>query len=201
MDRGSGGAQGLRSRTSPIERPRVTQRSESVRTGLDRAVSVLRGVGQFAARLGIAALVAGAITWWALWDGLGATEDRTTLLIVAAVLLAFPPAALLYVFWVARQLSEVPARIRTAPANVRGRVEDIRRRAGEAADARRRGAIRRGAAVYRLWRAIASLREEMRALSSLVATPGSLILGLVAGAFAGVEILAGLGALVWFALR
>ena len=145
-------------------------------------------------------MIAGAITWWALWDGLGPSDDRTALLIVAAVLLAFPPAVLLYVFWMARELAEVPARIRTAPATVRGKVEDVRRRAGEATDARRRGAIRRGAAVYRLWRSIASLREEIGALSSLVAAPGSLVLGVVAAAFAVVEILAGLGALLWFAM-
>jgi hypothetical protein len=179
----------------------VSQRLEAARAGLDRAVLVLRRVGRLAARLGIAALVAGAIAWWALWEGLGRGEDRTTLLIVAAVLLAFPPGALLYVFWGARQLSEVPDRIRAAPATLRGRVDDVRRRAGEAGEARRRGAIRRGAAVYRLWRAVAALREEIGALSTLVAVPASLALGFVAAAFAAVEILAGVGALLWFALR
>ena len=56
-------------------------------------------------------------------------------------------------------------------------------------------------ALFRLWRAVASLREEIGALSPLVVGPGSLIAGVMAAAFAVVEIMAGLVALLWLALR
>jgi hypothetical protein len=162
---------------------------------------MLQAVGRFAARLGVVALVAGAIVWWALWIGLGTDQDRGTLLIVAAVLLLAPPTVLLFVFWVVREVAEIPARIREAPTAVRGRVEDIRRRAGQAAEARHQGTVRRMTALFRLWRAVATLREEVGALSPLVVGPGSLLAGVVAGAFAIVEIGAGLVALLWLALR
>ena len=170
-------------------------------SALERAGAALRSIARLAARLAFGALVAGAVVWWALWAGFESGPDRQTMLIVAAVVLAAPPAVLLYTAWALRQLTEIPTRLREAPATIRGRVEEVRRRAAQASEAKERGAFRRGLALVRLWRAVSAFREEAGALSPLVVGSGALVAGIVAAGFATVELLAGVVALLWLAAR
>lgn len=166
---------------------------------LERAGAVLGAVAARALRLAAVATVAGAVTWWALYLGIEPGDVRASILLVAGVLLAFPPTALVLFAVAARALASVPERIREAPGAVRHRAGEISRRAGDLADARRRGFLPRIRSLARLWWSVASVREVLRVLSpaAVLLRSTTLVAALIALPAAVLEILLGAGALIW----
>jgi hypothetical protein len=165
------------------------------------AAAVLRRLGSGALRLAGLALIAGALVWWALATGLDPGDARTTVLILAAVLLLAPPAGLVLFALAVRALLALPDQLRQAPAAVRERTGEIGSRARAVAEAREHGLLRSAAALVRLWWSVASSREvvEVVAPAAILLTPWTVVAGVVGAGAAVVEVLAGFGALLWLA--
>jgi hypothetical protein len=175
------------------------QPTRTAAAALERAGAVLGAVAARALRLAAVATVAGAVTWWALYRGIDPGDVRATVLLVAGVLLAFPPAALVLFAVAARTLVTLPERIRQAPGAVRHRAGEISRRAGDLAEARRRGLLRGIRSLARLWWSVASAREVLQMLSpaAVLLRSSTLVAALIALPAAILEILLGAGALIW----
>jgi hypothetical protein len=167
---------------------------------IDRASRFLRSVARSVLRLAAVALLGGLAVWWAMFRGVDPGEGRTTVLVVAAVLLLAPPVILGLFVVAVRALADVPRRVREAPASFRQKAEEIRRRTGEVAAAR--GASRSMGSLFRLWRAAASWRELLEVVSPalVLLTPAMLAASVLAALGALLEILAGVIAAVWLAL-
>jgi hypothetical protein len=176
----------------PAGRARVVE-------ALERARSVLGWLARAAGRLALAALIAGALIWWAVvrdMDGWGVGT------VVTAAFLLLPPVILLLFVVALRTLISVPDRIRQAPAAVRDRLGEVRARLGEVADAGGRGMMARLRSLLRLLWAILSSRElvEIVGPAAILLNPGMLGAAVVAAIGALLEILAGIVALIWLAL-
>lgn len=194
------GAPGGGRRTAPTT-VRVVQPAEPWPiAAIDRASRFLRGVARSVLRLAAVALLGGLAVWWALFRGVDPGEGRTTVLVVAALLLLAPPVILGLFVVAVRALADVPRRVREAPASFRQKAEEIRRRTGEIATAR--GASRSMGSLFRLWRAAASWRELLEVVSPalVLLTPAMLVASVVAALVALLEIVAGVIAAIWLAV-
>jgi hypothetical protein len=168
---------------------------------LARASGALRGLAAGAIRLAVVAALAGALGWWALFRGLDPGDLRTGILIVAGVLLAFPPVALGLFAFAARTLAALPDRIRGSSAALRERAGEISRRASALAEARRRGGPRSVPALARLWWSVSSAREVLQVAGPgvVLLTPAMLVAAIIAAPAALLEILLGVAGLIWLA--
>jgi hypothetical protein len=185
---------------SDVEPPR-SRVPDAPAGALAVASGVVRGLARTAVRLAIVAAAAGAVAWWALARGIDPGELRTGVLVAAALVLAFPPVALVLFAIAARTLAELPGRIREAPGALKERAGEISRRATALTEARRRGGLRSVPALARLWWSVSSVRDVLQ-----VAGPGVVLLtpAVLAAAVAAVpgailEILLGLAGLLWLA--
>lgn len=166
-------------------------------SALEGARSVLVWISRMAARLAIAAGLAGVACWALLWRELPAAEGRTALLVLAAILLLASPATLTLLVVALRGLMTLPERLRDAPAGVTSRAGEIRLRATELGQARRRGPIHALRALIRLSWAVASSREVVQLAPAIVLRPWLVAASAAAAAGALLEILIGAAALIW----
>jgi hypothetical protein len=169
---------------------------------VERAAGIIRGLARRALKLGAMAAVAGAVAWWALYRGVDPGDARTAVLIVATLLLAFPPVALVLFAVAARTVLALPGRLREAPGAIRERVGEISRRGTEVTEARRRGLLRTVPALGRLWWSVSSVREVLQVVSpaAVLVTPATLVAAVIAVPAAVLEVLVGIGGAVWLAL-
>lgn len=169
---------------------------------LERAGAFLRAVAAKALRLGAVAALGGAATWWALYVAIEPGDLRTAVLVLSALLLAFPPTALALFAVAARTLLALPERIRQAPGAIRDRADEISRRAGQVAEARRGGLLRGVPALARLWWSVASARELLQLASpaAVLLRSATLVAALIALPAAILEVLLGVAALLWLAM-
>ncbi len=171
-------------------------------TAVERAARLIRGLARQALRLGAVAAAGGAVAWWALYRGLDPGDARTAVLIVATLLLAFPPVALVLFAVAARTLLALPGRLREAPGAIRERAGEISRRGAELTEARRRGLLRTVPALGRLWWSVSSAREVLQVTSpaAVLLTPATLLAAGIAVPAAILEILLGIAGLLWLAV-
>jgi hypothetical protein len=178
-----------------------TSASAGIRAPLARASGALRSLAGGAIRLGLAAAVGGALAWWALFRGLQSGDLRTAILVVGAVILAFPPVALGLFAVAARTMAALPGRLSDAPGSLRERTGEISRRASALAEARRRGGLRALPALARLWWSVTSARDLLQVVGpgAVLLTPATLVAAIAAVPGALLEILLGVVGLVWLA--
>ena len=164
---------------------------------LDRAFAFVRPVGRAAERLAAAALVGGAIVWWAVSRG----DRDAVVLALLGVALALPPIALAAFGLGIRALVSLPRRLRDAPSGLRERAEQIRRRAGDVTRGGR-GPLQRVGAAARLAWAVASSREVLEVLgpATVLITPSTVVVAAIGAVAAAFEVLAGAVALIWLAV-
>lgn len=189
-DRGTGVPRsqpaGARSRTAPAP-------------ALERAAQIIRELARRALRLAVPAAIAGALAWWALYRGIDPGDGRTAVLVVATILLAFPPVALILFAVAARTLVALPGRLREAPRAIRERGAEISRRGADLTEARRRGLLRVVPALARLWWSVSSAREVLQVASPAVVllTPATLVAAAIAVPAAVLEVVLGVAGLLW----
>jgi hypothetical protein len=118
------------------------------------------------------------------------------------LVLAFPPAVLLTVALPLRLLAGLPDRLAEVPDRARQHASSLGQLASEARQVRGRGWMRAGWSVIRLWRTAAASRDliEIAAPVAFLFSPLTLLLAILAGVLAMVEILAGGVALLWLVL-
>lgn len=159
-----------------------------------RAAEVVGGLARAATRMGLLALAAGALVWWAAFDPLGAGRGGTLTRVVVAVLLAAPPAILLLFAWAARTLARLPRRVREGPAELRARADELRRRAAQIEAARAQGhTLRALGSTLRLWWTISTASSDLVELApaAFLLSPWMALAALVALPLAALEIAAG----------
>jgi hypothetical protein len=190
------------SELEPIEPIQARRVVPSGVTALDRATGFLRWLAGRILRLAVLGLAGGALVWWALSRAVP-QADRLVLLTAIGILLVVPPTILGLLGLALRTLAALPARLREAPGEARGRIHEARRRLAEVADARRRGMFSGFRALLRLGWSLRSSREvlEIAGPAALFLTPWMLAAAVVAVIAAVAEILAGGFALLWLALR
>jgi hypothetical protein len=149
-------------------------------------------------RLAVAAAVGGALVWWLLADRVISADGRAAALVVWAVALLAAPAVLLVVGLALRALAGMPERLAALPAQAKERAGEIGRLAEEVRRERRRGWVRSGVAVFRLWRGAAGSREllELAGPVAFLFNPGTWLAAVVATVAAVAEVLAGTIALL-----
>jgi hypothetical protein len=160
-------------------------------TAFARATEVVGGLARAATRMGLLALAAGALVWWAAFDPLGAGRGGALARVVVGVLLAAPPAILLLFAWAARTLARLPRKVREAPTELRARAEEVRRRAAEIDVARARGhPLRALGSTLRLWWTISTASSELVELApaAFLLSPWMALSALVALPLAALEI-------------
>jgi hypothetical protein len=169
---------------------------------LEGAGAFVRAVAERALRLAAVAAVAGAVAWWAIYWEVDPGDVRTAILVLAGLLLAFPPAALAVFGVAARTLASLPDRIRQTPGAAKDRAAEISRRAGSVAEARRRGLVRGLPAVAGLWWSVASARDVLQVLSpgAVLLRSSTLVAAAVALPAAVLEVVLGVAALLWLVL-
>jgi hypothetical protein len=173
----------------PVTRPTV----------LDRAVAVVRLVARATGRLGIAALIGGALIWAAVLEA--GEPDSVSLLVIVGILLLVPPAVLFLAVLALRALESLPRRLREAPSTLQSRLAEVRARMAEVGEARRRGLPSALRSLFRLGWSVASSRELLELSPALaLLTPGMLVATLLAAGAAVIEVVAGLIALLVLAL-
>jgi hypothetical protein len=136
------------------------------------------------------------------WFGLRALirgDGSTVPLIVAALLLALPPAVLGLLVGAIRALLALPDQLRRLPAEVGSRVGEVRRRAAELGQSRSAWSGARRS--FGLLKAAAGAREVLEVLTpaAILLRPWLLVAAPLALAAAAVEILLGLVAALWLA--
>jgi hypothetical protein len=182
--------------------PRGPGSATRVAAALEQAGAFVLAVADWAVRLAAVAAVAGLVAWWALYLAVDPGDVRAAVLLVAGVLLAFPPVALLLFAVAARTLAGLPGRIRQIPGAIGDRAGDISRRATRVAEARRRGLVRGLPAMAGLWWSVASARDVIQVLSpaAVLLRSATLIAATIALPAALLEVLLGVAALVWLAM-
>jgi hypothetical protein len=156
---------------------------------------VARGAGGLA----IAAAVAGLVAWLALRALLRGENGSTVALVVAALLLAVPPALLGLLVGAIQALLALPEQLRRLPAEVGSQVGQVRRRAAEVGQARTGwSGVRRS---FGLLRAAAGARDVLEVLTpaAFLLRPWLLVAAPLAVAAAAVEILLGVVGGLWLA--
>jgi hypothetical protein len=139
------------------------------------------------------------VAWFALRSLLRDGDGSTVALIVAALLLALPPAVLGLLVGAIRALLALPDQLRRLPAEVGSRVGEVRRRATEVGQSRSAWSGARRS--FGLLRAAAGARDVLEVLTpaAVLLRPWLLIAAPLAVAAAAVEILLGLVAGLWLA--
>jgi hypothetical protein len=110
-------------------------------------------------RLALAAAVGGGVLWWLLADRVLRADGREAGLFLWAVVLLAAPAALAAVGMALRSLAGMPDRAAALPARAQERAAGLARLAQLVRRERRRGWLRSGVAMVRLWRATTGSRE------------------------------------------
>ena len=195
----------MRDEPSPLEKDlRAERRRDPQPAGRARdAVQRLRpAVARFARALrllALAALVGGAVLWWGLQGRVVAGTGREPALVLWALVLLAAPGLLVVVSFAVLQILKIPARLAAIPSQAGQRADEVRRLASEARDVRRRGWLRSGISVLRLWRGAAVSKEIVDVAGPVVFVfnPWTLLLTLLAAAAAIAEIAAGVGMLLW----
>jgi hypothetical protein len=166
------------------------------------AVPIVRRVAREAARLAVLAAAGGVVIWVLRASRLEAGPGRLGRLILAAILLAVPPAILLLVAFALRQLAAIPDRLAALPDQARWHVSEIGRLAQEAGKVRQRGWFGSAFAVLRLWRTTAETRGlvEGAVPVAFLFSPWTWVVAPLAAAAAMLEIVAGAVALFWLVL-
>ena len=139
------------------------------------------------------------VAWFALRALLRDGDGSTVALIVAALLLALPPAVLGLLVGAIHALLALPDQLRRLPAEVGSRVGEVRRRATEVGQSRSAWSGARRS--FGLLRAAAGARDVLEVLTpaAVLLRPWLLIAAPLAVAAAAVEILLGLVAGLWLA--
>jgi hypothetical protein len=156
-------------------------------------------VARLAAGLAIAATVAGLIAWLALRELLRGDEGSTVALVLAALLLAAPPALLGLLVGAIRALLALPEQLRRLPAEVGSRVGEVRRRAAEVGQARTGwSGVKRS---FGLLLAAAGARDVLEFLTpaAFLLRPWLLVAAPLAMAAAAIEIVLGVVGGLWLA--
>jgi hypothetical protein len=169
---------------------------------VDRALPFLRRLAGVTLRLALMALAGGAALWLVMFREIP-PETGPTVLAVAAVLLLLPPAILLLFVVAVRTLIQLPDRVRRLPGVARPRLAEIARHTGAAGTLRQRGALQRVRSLFQLGWAVARSREVLEVLgpATVLLRPWLLLPAAMAAVAAVVEVLAGLVAALWLALR
>lgn len=149
--------------------------------------------------LALAALVSGAAVWWGLQARVVAGTGREAALVLWALVLLAPPALLVVVSFAVLQILKIPARLASIPSQAGERADEVRRLASEARGVRRRGWLRSGISVLRLWRRAAASKEivDIAGPVAFVFNLWTLALTVLAAVAAVVEIIVAAGMLVW----
>jgi hypothetical protein len=153
-------------------------------------VAAERGARLVRAYATVTALAAVAIATFLLRDGLPAGPDETSLVVIAVVLAAVPPVVLWLFSEALRALAALPGRVRSLPAEGRGRREELRRLAEAAHGARGARLVTFPLLIWRLGRAANSSRELLRPYAGALPllSPQFLVLSGLATAAAALEI-------------
>lgn len=175
---------------TPVTSTRAGRASAALRRVLDTAGKVLRGL----TALAVTASIASAIAWlsWAAHSPPPDANEWAVRVVVLAVLLA-PSAVLLLFVAGLRDLSRLPERAQTLPADVQARARDLRRPAQQP-----RGLLGVLVALFRLGRVVVGSREVLSpyAAVTIALRPAILIAALFAALAAVAEIPAALVALL-----
>jgi hypothetical protein len=169
-----------------------------VTSALTAVVPLVRKAAGALWRLALAAAAGGAVLWWLLADRVISADGRAVGLVVWAVVLLAAPVILLVVGLALRALAGMPEQLATLPARAQERAGEIGRLAEEVRRERRRGWVRSGVAVFRLWRGAASSREllELAGPVAFLFNPGTWLAAMLAILVALAELLAGVVALL-----
>lgn len=187
---------------APPQRTKVTRTGPSaIRTALDAlrsVVPIVQGVARTITVFALVTLVAAAAIWLTIYQRGATGPGRPATLLVWALVLAFPGAMLLTVAIALRLLARLPDRLAEVPERTRQHASSLSRLASEAREVRRRGWVRSGWSVVRLWRAAAASKDviQIAAPVAFLFTPMTLLLVIVAAAAGVGEILFGAIALL-----
>jgi hypothetical protein len=157
-------------------------------------MAILARLARLAERLALLAALGGLAVWLLVLREAG--EEGAGVLVVVALLLLVPPVILVLFALGIRGLMALPGRLRTTPAAVGTRAEEIRRRTAELGAARRRGLLVTLRALLRLSGAVTSSREVMQLAPAVLLRPWLVIASVAAGLGALLEVLAGAVALI-----
>ena len=190
-------SESIESRQGPV-RPVPAQPRDQLVAALRAVVPFVRKLSGLAWRLAAAAAVGGALLWWALADRAVTGDGRTLGLVLWAAVLLAAPVVLFAVGAALKALAGLPEQVATLPARTAERATELRRLADEVREARRRGTVRSGLAVARLWRGAASAREllELAGPVAFLFNPGTLLAAVIATLVATAEVVAGVIALL-----
>jgi hypothetical protein len=156
-------------------------------------------VSRLAGGLALVAALAGVVAWFGLRALLDGGAGSAVALVVAALLLAVPPALLGLLVGAVKALLALPDQLRRLPSEVGSRAGEVRRRAAELGQSRSAWTGARRS--FGLLRAAAGARDVLEVLTpaAVLLRPWLLVAAPLAVAAALVEILLGLVAGVWLA--
>ncbi|MGH2555291.1 MAG: hypothetical protein ACRDHO_06200 [Actinomycetota bacterium] len=147
-------------------------------------VPIVEGIARTITVFALATLAAAAAIWWLIHDRGATGPGMSATLLVWAIVLAFPGAMLLTVAIALRLLAGLPDRLAEVPERAREHASSLGHLASEARRVRRRGWVRSGWSVVRLWRAAAASKDVIgiAAPVAFLFTPMTLLLGIIATA-------------------
>jgi hypothetical protein len=164
-------------------------------------VGGLRAAARAAGRLAFAGAAGGLAVWYGLYRALE-PGPHTVVEAVLAILLLIPAGILVLFIVAVRTLIALPERLTRVPGAVLERTGEVRRRAAELSEARRRGAWASLVAGFRFLWAVVTSREVLEVLSpaTVLLTPWMLVASILAAGAVVFEVLAGIVALLVLAL-